>query len=195
MERLALFCSGSGTNAQAIIDHFAGHPTIRVGCLLANKADAFALERARKAGIPTLVFDKAMLNEQTAVDAFLAEHGTTCLVLAGFLWLVPARLLRRYPGRVLNIHPALLPDFGGPGMYGHRVHAAVAAAGRPESGITIHLADEVYDRGQVLFQARTPLAPGATAAEIEAQVRALELQHYPTVIEQFLQTYQPGAVQ
>ena len=192
MERLALFCSGSGTNAQAIMDHFASHPTIRVGCLVANKPDAYALERARRAGIPTMVFDKAMLNEQTVVDAFLARHGTTCLVLAGFLWLVPARLLRQFPGRVLNIHPALLPDFGGPSMYGHRVHAAVAAAGRAESGITIHLADEVYDRGRILFQARTSLAPGAAPAQIEAQVRALELQYFPGVIEQFLQAEGPG---
>lgn len=186
MERLALFCSGSGTNAQAIIDHFSGHPQVEVACLVANNPRAYALQRADDAGIPSMVFDRALFYESDAVDRFLQEQGVTCLVLAGFLWLVPERLLKQYPGRVLNIHPALLPDFGGMGMYGHRVHKAVAEAGRKESGITIHLADEAYDRGRILRQVHVDLPPKASPAIIEALVRQLELEHYPRAIEAYL---------
>ena len=185
MHRLALFCSGSGTNAQAIIDYFARHPRIEVACLLANSPKAFALERARAAGIPTLVFDRPGFYETEEVDAFLRRQRVTCLVLAGFLWLVPPRLLAQYPGRVVNVHPALLPDFGGAGMYGRRVHEAVAEAGREESGITVHLADEAYDRGRILFQERVAV-DGLDAAGIETAVRALELAHYARAIEMYL---------
>jgi phosphoribosylglycinamide formyltransferase-1 len=186
MDKLALFCSGSGTNAQAIIHFFSGHPTIQVCCLLANTHKAYALERAHLAGLPTHVFSRESFRNTQEVDDFLHSHGATCLVLAGFLWLVPERLLQQYPAKVINIHPALLPDFGGPGMYGHHVHQAVAAAKVPESGITIHLADEAYDRGKILTQVRTPLAPNATPTDIENAVRALELQHYARSIEAYL---------
>jgi len=186
MEHLALFCSGSGSNAQAILDYFASHSAIRVCCLVANSPKAYALERAKAAGVPTLTFTRQQLYDTDELDVFLHAHKATTLVLAGFLWLVPERLLRQYPGRVINIHPALLPAFGGPGMYGQRVHQAVAAAGVAESGITIHLADEVYDRGAILRQVATPLPSGATPAQIEAAVRALELTHYAQALEAYL---------
>jgi len=188
MERLALFCSGSGTNAQAIMDHFAGNPTVQIACLVANTPKAYALERAKLAGIPTLVFSKDQFHNTAFVDDFLHKQGVTFLVLAGFLWLVPQRLLSQYPKRVLNIHPALLPDFGGAGMYGKHVHNAVAAAGHTVSGITIHLADEAYDRGEILAQHTVALPENASAETIETEVRALELEHYPRTIEAYLQT-------
>lgn len=185
-ERLALFCSGGGTNAQAIIDYFRHNERISVCCLLANRPDAYALERARKEGIPTMAFDKATLNDTTKVDRFLAANGATALVLAGFLWLVPQRLLAAYPGRVVNIHPALLPDFGGKGMYGRRVHEAVSQSGRTETGITIHLADAEYDKGGILHQEKTAIAPGEAPERIEEKIHPLEWHHYPRVIEQWL---------
>jgi len=184
--RLALFCSGSGSNAQAIIDFFHGHQSIAVCCLLANRADAFALERAKTAGIPTLVFNREEWRESEVVDGFLRSQGATCLVLAGFLWLVPQRLLAQYPGFVLNIHPALLPSFGGKGMWGHHVHQAVSEAGVSETGITIHLADAAYDEGQILHQERVPIVPNCAPELVEAAIRPLELAHYAPTIERYL---------
>jgi phosphoribosylglycinamide formyltransferase-1 len=189
MEKLALFCSGSGTNAQAILDYFAGHAHIQVACLVANNPRAYALDRAQQAGVPCQSFSRSQFYDTDQVDTFLSQHRATAIILAGFLWLVPPRLLAQYPARVLNIHPALLPAFGGPGMYGHHVHEAVAAAQAPESGITIHLADEAYDRGRILHQARVPLAAGSTPTQIESAVRALELQHYAPAIEAYFNTF------
>ena len=168
--------------------HFDGHPHITVACLLSNRPQAFALERARKRGVPTHTFTRQELNETNSVDQFLAEQGVTCVVLAGFLLLMPPRLLGQFPRRVLNVHPALLPAFGGPGMYGHHVHEAVSVSGKTESGITIHLADEVYDHGQILAQFKTTFPAYTPAPEIEAKVRQLELEHYGPVIEEYLLT-------
>ena len=165
---------------------FAGHPHIQVACLLSNRAGAYALERARQHGVPTLVFNRHTLNETETVDHYLAQMGVTAIALAGFLLLMPPRLLAKFAQRVLNLHPALLPAFGGPGMYGHAVHEAVSASGRAEAGITIHLADEVYDHGRILASYRLPIAPYSPPAAIEALVRELELAHYGEVIEQYL---------
>jgi phosphoribosylglycinamide formyltransferase-1 len=184
--RLAIFASGAGTNAEAIMQYFSQHKQIQVGALLSNKPDAFALVRARKYNIPIMVFNRKQFYETGEVLHWLNEQGITHLVLAGFLWLVPADLIRAYPGRIINIHPALLPKYGGKGMYGLRVHQAVKAAHEPETGITIHLVNEHYDDGKILLQARVPLTGDETPEEIAQKVHELEYRHYPPTIENWV---------
>ncbi|MCU0353984.1 MAG: phosphoribosylglycinamide formyltransferase [Cytophagales bacterium] len=185
MTNLAIFASGSGTNAQRIMEHFQHHPAIRVALVLSNKPDAPVLGRAANFGVPTHVFDRRSFYETDEVPQTLAAHRIDYVVLAGFLWLVPVPLIRAYPGRMVNIHPALLPKYGGKGMYGMKVHEAVAAAGDAETGITIHLVDEEYDRGRILFQAACPVSPTDTPDDIARKVHALEYEHFPQVIEEW----------
>ncbi len=185
-KRIALFASGNGTNAEAIMAHFANHPTVIVEALLSNNPDAYALERAKKFNVPTLVFNRFQFRESEDVLNWLSEKKITHLVLAGFLWLVPDNLVKKYSGRIINIHPALLPKYGGKGMYGMRVHEAVKAADEKETGITIHLVNEHYDDGKVLLQAKVTLSGSETAEEIAAKVHALEYRHYPDVIEKWV---------
>lgn len=184
---LAIFASGSGTNAEAIMKHFRHHKTIQVGALLSNKPDAYALERARKFNVPTFVFNRKQFYESDEVLTWLQLHHITHLVLAGFLWLVPQSLIHAYPGRIINIHPALLPRYGGKGMYGMQVHRAVKEAGEKETGITIHLVNEKYDEGKILLQARVQLDGTETPEQIAAKVHELEYRHYPDVIEKWVQ--------
>lgn len=183
---IALFASGSGTNAEAILKHFAGHPAVSVVALLSNNPQAYALERAKKFNIPTLVFTRAQFRDTPEVLNWLKEKKVTHIVLAGFLWLVPAHIIGAYAGRIINIHPALLPKFGGKGMYGMRVHEAVKKAGEKETGITIHLVNEYYDDGKILLQARTALNGTETPEQIAAKVHELEYRHYPDVIEKWI---------
>jgi phosphoribosylglycinamide formyltransferase 1 len=184
--RIAILASGSGTNAEEIFKHFSHHPSIRVSALLSNNAQAYALERAKKYNVPTLVFDRKTFRESRQVSDWLQQHSITHLVLAGFMWLIPSYLIEAYPDKIINIHPALLPRFGGKGMYGMHVHEAVKAAGEKESGITIHLVNERYDEGKVLFQASCAVTPEDTPASIAQNVHQLEYAHYPTVIEQWV---------
>jgi phosphoribosylglycinamide formyltransferase-1 len=184
---LAIFASGSGTNAEAIIKHFRHHKSIRVAALLSNKPDAYALERARKFNVPTFVFNRKQFYESGEVLAWLQQHRITHIVLAGFLWLVPQSLIHAYSGRIINIHPALLPKYGGKGMYGMHVHRAVKQAGETETGITIHLVDEHYDNGKILLQARVQLNGTETPEQIAEKVHELEYRHYPEVIEKWVQ--------
>lgn len=184
---LAIFASGSGTNAEAIIKHFRHHKSIRVAALLSNKPDAYALERARKFNVPTFVFNRKQFYESGEVLAWLQQHRITHIVLAGFLWLVPQSLIHAYSGRIINIHPALLPKYGGKGMYGMHVHRAVKQAGETETGITIHLVDEHYDNGKILLQARVQLNGTETPEQIAEKVHELEYRHYPRVIEKWVQ--------
>ncbi|MFN3839105.1 MAG: phosphoribosylglycinamide formyltransferase [Cyclobacteriaceae bacterium] len=186
INRLAIFASGSGTNAEAIMAHFANHPSIEVAALLSNNPNAYALERARKFNVPTMVFSRYQFRETEEVLNWLIEKKVTHIVLAGFLWLVPDYLVKKYRGRIINIHPALLPKYGGKGMYGMHVHEAVKAAGEKETGITIHLVNEHYDEGKILLQAKTNLTGTETAEEIAAKVHALEYRHYPDVIEKWV---------
>lgn len=181
--RLAIFASGSGTNAARIISHFAHHTNIKVVVLLSNKPDAQALTRAANAGISTRVFNREQFRETGEVLNWLKHDGITHVVLAGFLWHVPADLVKMFPGRIINIHPALLPRHGGKGMYGAFVHEAVKAANDIETGITIHLVNEKYDDGQVLLQVKCPVATTDSADDIAAKVHQLEHLHYPIVIE------------
>jgi len=185
-KRIAIFASGGGTNAEEILLYFNHHPAIEVALLLSNNPSAFALTRAAKYNVPTRTFTKEIFQQSTDVLHWLSEKEITHIVLAGFLWLVPTYLTQNFPGKIINIHPALLPKFGGKGMYGMRVHEAVKSAGEAETGITIHLVDEKYDEGKIVFQASCPVLPTDTAEHIADCVHALEYAHYPKVIEQWI---------
>lgn len=185
-KRIAIFASGSGSNAEEILAYFDHHPMINVVLLLSNNPSAFALTRAAKFNVPTKVFTKELFKDSTVVLDWLHEKEVTHIVLAGFLWLVPSYLTQNFPGKIINIHPALLPKFGGKGMYGMRVHEAVKSAGEKETGITIHLVDEKYDEGKILFQASCPVEETDTPEQIADNVHALEHTHFPKVIEQWI---------
>jgi phosphoribosylglycinamide formyltransferase 1 len=184
--RLAIFASGSGSNAEEILKHFAHHPTTEVVLLLSNNQDAFALTRATKFNVATHVFSKAMFNDTTVVLDWLRNKEVTHIVLAGFLLLVPPYLVKHFPGKIINIHPALLPKFGGKGMYGMRVHQSVKETGETETGITIHVVDEQYDEGKILYQETCSVLPSDSTEEIANKVHALEYYHYPRIIEQWI---------
>jgi phosphoribosylglycinamide formyltransferase-1 len=183
--RLAIFASGNGTNAEAIMEYFSKDEAIAVAVVLTNNPSAGVLERARRFGIHAEVFNRKQFYETDEVLATLARFRITHIVLAGFLWLVEKRILAAYPNRILNIHPALLPKFGGKGMYGEKVHQAVITASEQETGITIHEVNDKFDEGKILFQATCPVEPHDTAVTIAAKVHSLEHAHFPKVIRQW----------
>lgn len=182
--RLAVLASGGGSNLQAIVDHFAAPGAARVArvvLVVSNRAEAGALGRARAAHIPVAALaDPA---DGAALEQLLAGHGVECIALAGYLKLVPREVTARWRGRIVNVHPALLPRFGGPGMYGRRVHEAVIAAGERESGATIHQVDDVYDRGEILAREVVPVEPGDTPDSLAARVLAAEHRLYPRTLD------------
>ncbi len=180
--RLAILASGNGTNAEAIMQHFKHHGDIHVVMLLSNNPQAFALARARKFGVPSRVFSREEFRNGDVID-WLTEAQVTHVVLAGFLWLLPPTMVKAFPNRILNIHPSLLPKHGGKGMYGDKVHEAVKAAGDKRTGITIHLVNEQFDEGRIIFQADCEVLPGDSTESIAAKVHALEHRHFPKVIE------------
>jgi phosphoribosylglycinamide formyltransferase-1 len=182
-KRIAVFASGNGSNFQRIADYFAGNEAVEIAVLYSNRPDAVAPVRAAKIGIPAVVFDREQFYTTSAILNDLKARHIDWIVLAGFLWLVPATILRAFKDRIVNIHPALLPKYGGKGMYGMRVHEAVVAAGDKESGITIHLVNECYDEGQVVFQARCLVLPGDTAEDVARKIHLLEYAHFPRVVE------------
>lgn len=182
--RIAIFASGSGTNAQRIMDYFGKNNTIEVVLLLSNNPDAYALKRAQNAHIPTRVFTKEEFKESTVIVDELKAAGIDWLILAGFLWLIPKSLVQAFPRSILNIHPALLPNFGGKGMYGMNVHKAVIETGAKETGITIHLVNEEYDKGEIVFQARFDVVSTDTPETVAEKIHALEHEHFPRVIEE-----------
>ena len=184
MKNIAILASGSGSNAENIIRFFMNHPTIRVDSVWSNKSDAFVLERAERLSIEAHRFGK---NEMTNTDWLLDEfrkRRIDLIVLAGFLLLLPSKFVREF--KVINIHPALLPFYGGKGMYGSHVHEAVIANGEKESGITIHLVDEVYDHGLILFQARCQIDHFETPETLAGKIHELEMSHFPKTIESLL---------
>lgn len=183
---LALLASGNGTNAEAVMKHFENHPLIRVGMLLTNNPEAPALERARRFQVPTRVFTREQFRNGNEVLKWLSDGEVTHIVLAGFLWLVPAAIITAYPSKILNIHPSLLPNHGGKGMYGEKVHQAVKAAGDHKTGITIHLVNEHFDEGKVIFQASCDIHESDTPETIAHKVHELEYRHFPLVIEQWV---------
>lgn len=184
MKRIAIFASGSGTNAQKIIEYFSASKEIFVDSLWSNNENAYALIRAEKLGIETFTFDSDELYRSNEILDKLYDHRIDMIVLAGFLWLVPRSLTELFT--VINIHPALLPKYGGKGMYGTAVHKAVLSAGETESGITIHMVNQEYDKGDIVFQAKCPVLPGDTPDTLAARIHELEYQHYPRVIEELL---------
>jgi phosphoribosylglycinamide formyltransferase 1 len=184
--RIAIFASGNGSNAEAIVQYFKAHSSITVALVLSNNVDAYVLERARNSGIQAKSFSREEYKQPGKVIEYLSEAKITHIVLAGFLWLIPEYLIKLYPDRIVNIHPALLPKFGGKGMYGNRVHEAVKLAGEKETGITIHLVNEHYDDGKVLFQGSCSITSDQTPGDIAKCVRELEHKHYPAVIEKWI---------
>lgn len=186
MKSIVLFASGSGSNVENIIQYFRGHPEICVSAVLTNKRDAAVLERCQRLKIPALYFNRHALYDSEVITQTLQALAPDLIVLAGFLWMIPGALVKAFPGRIINIHPALLPKYGGKGMYGIRVHQAVKDSGDGESGITIHYVNERYDEGAVIRQVQTKVAPGDTAEQIAEKVHALEYIHYPQVIEELL---------
>lgn len=186
--RLAIFASGAGSNAKKIIDHFSGSDKVRVALVVCNNPTAGVLDIARRADIPSLLIKKENFFSGDHYLTALQQAGIDFIVLAGFLWKVPGELIRSYPQKIVNIHPALLPNYGGKGMYGHFVHEAVLTAGEKESGITIHYVDEVYDHGQIIFQARCPVAENETAESLAQKIHRLEHAHYPAQLEILLKS-------
>ena len=174
MKKIVVFASGSGSNAERIATYFAEKGSAKVCLILCNNPQAGVLARAKRLEIPSLVFDR---------QAFYKTN-----VLAGFLWKVPENLIAAYPNCILNIHPSLLPKYGGKGMYGTHVHQAVVANGEKESGITIHFVNEHYDEGNILFQAKTEVLPADTADTLAEKIHLLEYEHFPKVIEEWLKT-------
>ncbi len=184
MKKLAIFASGTGSNAKKLIDYFSGNKEISVALLVSNRKEAGALEVAQNAGISTLVFTKdEFYNSSKILDKFVSEK-IDFIVLAGFLLKIPDNILKAYENKIINIHPALLPDFGGKGMYGLNVHKAVIESGKRESGITIHLVNEHYDEGTILFQAKCSLLENDTPELLAARVQELEHKYFPEVVEQ-----------
>lgn len=182
MKKIAIFASGAGTNAERIIDYFASSDRVKVALLLSNNPTAGALERARSRGVPCRVFTREELHDGRIAGLLLRER-IDLVVLAGFLWLIPPSMTGAFAGRIVNIHPSLLPAYGGKGMYGARVHRAVVEAGERESGITVHLVDDRYDSGAVIARYRVALSPDETPESLERKIHRLEYLHYPPIIE------------
>ncbi len=183
MKNIAIFASGSGTNAQQIAEYFRSSDLARIALILSNKPDAFVLERAKKFNIPTVTFSRNDFYESDIIMDILKQHNIDIIVLAGFLWFVPENILRGYPRRIINIHPALLPKHGGKGMYGEKVHQAVIQSGDKRTGITIHFVNDHYDEGEIIFQDSFEVLPGDTPESIALKVHQLEYLHFPRIIE------------
>lgn len=185
MKKIVLFASGSGTNVENIILYFNQKRTAKVVAVFSNNPNAKVLERAQKYNAPTVVFTKEQLNSGFVLDR-LNEFHPDLVVLAGFLWQFPVSIIEKYPNKIINIHPALLPKYGGKGMYGMKVHAAVLENKEPQTGITIHYVNEHYDKGNIIFQHAIPIEDCTTPEEIAARIHEIEHQHFPIVIEKML---------
>jgi formyltetrahydrofolate-dependent phosphoribosylglycinamide formyltransferase len=183
---IAIFASGKGSNAKKIIQYFENHSFIHVKLIVCNKPGAGVLEIAAQHNIPTLLIEKnAFFNSEEYLQS-IKNQGITHIVLAGFLWKLPHYLIQAFPSKIINIHPALLPNYGGKGMYGEKVHQAVIDAGEQESGISIHLVDEEYDHGKTIFQAKVAVHSSDTADSLAEKIHSLEHQHFPTEIEKWI---------
>ncbi|MBK8878371.1 MAG: phosphoribosylglycinamide formyltransferase [Haliscomenobacter sp.] len=187
MKNIAIFASGTGSNARKIMEYFALRKDIRVGLVVSNRSDAPVLQIAASFQIPTLIIERQNFSQTEDLLVQLEAFQVKYIVLAGFLWKIPPYLVRRFAGCMINIHPALLPKYGGKGMYGMHVHEAVRQAGDHETGITIHLVNERYDEGAILFQACCPVFPEDSPADIAKSVQALEHAYFPLVVDAFVQ--------
>jgi phosphoribosylglycinamide formyltransferase-1 len=186
MKKVAIFASGSGTNAENIIRYFRNHATIQIALIVCNKSTAGVLNIASDYQVPSLIIEKENFFRGSHYLPELKKAGIDFIVLAGFLWKVPQALIEAYRGHIINIHPALLPLYGGKGMYGAVVHQAVIDQNEKESGITIHYVDEHYDNGDIIFQDRCAVSPGDTAETLAEKIHSLEYKNYPRVIEELL---------
>ncbi|WP_246859339.1 phosphoribosylglycinamide formyltransferase [Spirosoma sp. KCTC 42546] len=186
LKRIALFASGSGSNAEKIAEYFTSNPEVEISLIVSNNPKAGVIERARRLHIPVLLFDRTTFYDTNRITQLLIDQRIDLIVLAGFMWLMPGGLVQAFPNKIINIHPALLPKFGGKGMYGHFVHEAVVAANETESGITIHYVNEHYDEGQIIFQAHCPVTPTDTPDDVARKVQVLEHEHYPRVVSEVL---------
>lgn len=183
MRNIAVFASGSGTNAENIIKYFSNNNSAKVSLVLSNKRQAMVLKRAENLNVRTVFFERKEFYVTGKVLRYLALYKIDFLVLAGFLWLVPESILEQYPGRIINIHPALLPAYGGKGMYGDSVHKAVIENHDKESGITIHYVNKHYDKGDIIFQSKCRVEPTDTPATLAEKIHVMEYESYPKVIE------------
>lgn len=187
MKRVAVFASGSGTNFQQICEYFKEkNSDIKIELLIVNKKNAYVLERAKQLNVKSQYFNREDFYYSDRVVECLKENQIDFIVLAGFLWLIPDNILKEYPNKIINIHPALLPKYGGKGMHGHHVHQAVIAAKEQESGITIHYVNEKYDEGNIIFQAKCSITPEDTADSLAEKIHLLEKEHFPKVIDSLL---------
>ncbi|PIY07772.1 MAG: phosphoribosylglycinamide formyltransferase [Flexibacter sp. CG_4_10_14_3_um_filter_32_15] len=186
MIQIAIFASGNGSNAAKIIEHFKLQKDISF-VVLSNNANAFVIERAKRLGVEVAVFEKNELYKKESVLHFLQSKEIDLIVLAGFMWLIPSNLVTAFPNKIVNIHPALLPKYGGKGMYGDNVHRAVIENKETQSGITIHLVNEKYDEGQIVFQEKVKITPKDTAETLAHKIHALEHLYYPLIIEELVE--------
>jgi len=186
MKKIAIFASGNGSNAENIAKYLSGNTVMEIALILSNKKDAYVLERAINLKIPTCVFNRNTFYNSEEVLAILKEREIDYIVLAGFLWLIPDYLIKAFPNKIINIHPALLPHYGGKGMYGSFVHEAVHKAKDKETGITIHLVNKKYDDGEILFQTRTVINSSDTPDSIASKVHELEYKHFPRVVVEYI---------
>lgn len=186
-KRIAVFASGNGSNAENLIKYFnEGSHGAEVVLVVCNRPDAPVIEKARRLGVEACIMTRADINDRDLMLGVLEQHSVDILVLAGFLLMVPPFLIERYRDRIVNIHPSLLPKYGGKGMYGANVHKAVVEAGETETGITIHFVSENYDEGRIIFQARTAVDPADTPADVERKIHQLERQHYARIVRDTL---------
>lgn len=185
MKKLAIFASGTGSNAKNIIDKFKFHPSLSVTLVVCNKPGAGVISIAEKAGVPVLLIDKERFMNGDAYISELKKNEVDVIILAGFLWKIPIKLIEAYQNLILNIHPSLLPAHGGKGMYGMNVHKSVIAAGDTKSGITIHIVDELFDNGEHIFQTEIPILKSETPESLASRIHDLEHKYFPDVIENF----------
>lgn len=186
MVNIAIFVSGSGSNCENIIRYFQTDEQVNIALVVSNRADAYALTRAKNLNVPSVVLPKADFNNEEEVLKLMADHRIDFIVLAGFLLMIPDWLIAAYQRRMINLHPALLPKFGGIGMYGHHVHEAVRKANETETGMTVHWVSNVCDGGEIIAQFRTPITPDDTPDDIADKEHILEMEHFPQVIEAVL---------
>ena len=186
MKNIAIFASGEGTNTQKIIDYFKGSDTIKIALVVSNKSSANVLNRAKDSGIATLIIDKSSFYESNELIEKLKLANINLIILAGFVWMIPESLIKAFPDKIVNIHPALLPKFGGKGMYGMNVHKAVIEAKEKESGISIHYGNEQYDEGKIISQHRCIVSENETAETLAKKIHQLEYEYFPKAIEKLL---------
>lgn len=187
--KIAILASGSGSNAENINNYLLNNYDIKVDCILCNKKDAFVFERAKKMDVESFFFDKKAFSSTSEILALLNERNIDFIILAGFLLKVPEEMIKQFEDRIINIHPALLPNYGGKGMYGMHVHRAVINNNEKESGITIHLVNEEYDKGRILFQAKTSIDKDDTPEDLAQKIHQLEYKYFPEVIVDYIKAF------